>query len=280
MSAAITVTGDEGKDTTYRVHVPLGTLRARVATRILNGILEQVLEVGDEVADWQKRYRETHSTVLTREQASERADQLDARAKESSTEEERTTAADLRDSYLRRIERMGERDQIELPGEPTDQESQTVLISKCLAKFEDEAYALIALMVIPEQELYEAFNSPRLERRDALLKVLDRFVAETLNSVPALEVARLAAEGVTVFRDEVLEIGRALGNAMASWTEALPRTEDQEDSTGSETSSPTSSTPSTDKEATDGDPSESSSDSDTISSSHSATASPATASVT
>lgn len=265
----------DGEEKVYRIQRPLGTMRVRVATRILTSITSALVEVDQAVNAWVQEYRSTHTRKVTREQTElhrremvRLLEQGTTQAGEELSEEQRLYLERAKAFHEERLAQMADSGEgfIEVEQDPTAQEIQAIRIRKMFEAAEYEAFLLTALMLIPESELEKGWDAPREEQEHAVETVLEKFVREVLDPAPAVEVSALAVAGGLAYQAESTTIRENVGKAVASWAQAQEAqdTEDEEDdedtgAEGSTTSSPESSTgsPSATAGESDGSSSES-----------------------
>ncbi len=257
--------------TAYAAEVPLGFLRGRIARRMASAIADGLQAVTLDVSKWKREYGTTHVAVITRDTAAETiAATEDVLGEEGLDPEVRERAESIRDTAQRRLDQMNasEKDYVEVPELPTDQETQLYFINTCFDHFEDEAIAFVALFVIPKERLLEGWRSSRSNRDDKFKEVLDSFADEVFTQATMKDFVSIGMLGIEAYRNEVVEIVGDVGKLLARIGEEPPNVEPTTaTATSIEVSTPSSPTLSTPSPApTDGVPSESSPESDTTSS--------------
>jgi len=291
-------------DVTYRIRPFMGAKGLR-AMAIVSRVGERAMPVLKELAAFDREWRESHVTRITREMAEMRLAQTEAalpaaqaeldaaEQRHTAGDEDAPTVAELEDrratcrayaatigSYQRQLDGpLRDRTHIDLPQEPSDEVRFMRAFPKVFEIAEEEVIQLIALVLISDTDLADARRDKQVPER---LTALGEEVVDHLEIDELADLALTAAEmAVEKFRPRIARFTERAKGLRAKLRPKDP--EKAEDGTPTEIPPPlvgsvvrTPSEPprpsgSTDSPApTDGTPTESSSESTGVTSSPSA----------
>lgn len=280
MGAAQKITVGESSYTLGR----LVGAKVDIALDIVAQVSDDARAVVDHVSEFERAYRASHSTVITRDFAAQRARELRAAAanaralivqapeaaEDPEAEDRLKTKSELEaeaiglearaDSYTQTLADMGERPQLEFPADPSDVERWLAGLPKALKVARSQVVQLLGLAVVPNSDLRKAWED------DQHAELLTKLGNDLLWEGEPEELAELGVAMQQLVESKLEKLRQyqdAVGKLQGLYARAQGRPVQSKATTPS--SSPTSSTPS--PEPTDGDTSESSSDSTGTSSS-------------